>query len=84
LSAEDGLLQVFDAKQAPKNMVAIASTKDRWVVLTDKDLVLLDKEMKETFRSDLGQHNTSPHGVAVARGKVYISTSNGQILCFGP
>ncbi len=84
LSAEDGLLQFFDAKQAPKNMVAIASTKDRWVVLTDKDLVLLDKEMKETFRSDLGQHNTSPHGVAVARGKVYISTSNGQILCFGP
>jgi len=45
--------------------------------------ILLDKQKNETFRIGLGTHRATPHGIAVAKGKIYVSTDKGQIVCFG-
>ena len=45
--------------------------------------MLLDKEHNETFRVSLGKHRATPHGIAVAHGRIYISTEQGQVMCFG-
>ncbi len=87
LSAQDRT-QLFDGrlvpgKAGPGNTVAVASTRNSWVVLTDKELVLSGKAKNETFKIDLGQHDATPHGIAIANGRIYISTEKGRILCFG-
>lgn len=82
LSAKDQNVR-FDAKKAPKDIVAIASTKNAWVALTRTELVLLDKKYNEVFRTSLGKHIAIPHGIGVAKGRIYIATTKGQILCFG-
>ena len=73
----------YNSELAPKNTVAIASSKKRWVVLTDRDLILIDDNKDETFRIPLGQHKPTAHGIAVAKGKIFITTQKGRILCFG-
>ena len=82
LSAHDGT-QRLDARRAPKGTLAIASTENSWVVLTDKELILLDKKHNETFRASLGKHHATPHGIAIAHGRIYVSTEKGCLLCFG-
>ena len=84
LSAEDQDGRVFDATTAPEGTVAIASSKNNWVILTRDYLLLLDKEMREVFRTDLGSgQHAIPHGIAIAHSRIYISTEAGHLLCFG-
>ena len=84
LSSEDTDGRLFNASIAPKGSVAIASSKNHWVAVTEDQLILLDKDRKEVFRVALGsEHKAIPHGIAIAGSRVYVSTAAGHVLCFG-
>jgi len=83
-SVEDTDGRLFNASIAPKGSVAIASSKNNWVAVTEDQLILLEKDRKEVFRVALGsEHQAIPHGIAIAGSRVYVSTVAGHVLCFG-
>jgi outer membrane protein assembly factor BamB len=89
------LVQVEGGKAAPiagapdtKAVAAVASARDTWVVAAIAPpaggrLLLIDKHGKRPRAECRFQGTPVRHGVAVASGRVFLTTTEGRLLCFG-
>jgi outer membrane protein assembly factor BamB len=79
---------------AAVDIAAIASAGTDWVVLTrppakqntatEGKLLLIDKAARRVRSERRFPGLPVPHGLAVANGRVFITTKSGRLLCIGP
>jgi outer membrane protein assembly factor BamB len=69
--------------QAPGDVRSIASAKDTWVVLITNRLLLIDKNSRAVVGTCAFDGDAALHGLAVAGNRVFVTTEDGRLLCFG-
>jgi outer membrane protein assembly factor BamB len=68
--------------RTPSDVRSVASAGDAWVVLTDNQLLLVDKTTHVTRVACEFQGVASMHGLGIASSRVFITTQEGRLLCF--
>ena len=68
--------------RTPSDVRSVASAGDAWVVLTDNQLLLVDKSTHVTKVACAFQGVARMHGLGISNSRVLITTQDGRLLCF--
>ena len=68
--------------RAPGDVRSIASTGEAWVVLTNNQLLTIDKSTRAARATVSFQGDARMHGLGIANSRVFITTEDGRLLCF--
>jgi len=68
--------------RTPSDVRSVASAANAWVVLTDNQLLLVDKSTHATSVACAFPGVARMHGLGIANGRVFVTTEDGRLLCF--
>ena len=69
--------------RVPGEVKSLASAGRGWLILTGRELILVDKQERRVRKIIRFAGTAIQHGLAIADGRIFVVVDDGRVLCFG-